>query len=192
MSKSLLLNAALLIAITFFGYAMTSILYQQKPNIITQPRTPTEQLDNGKTAPDFTFTAADNKTHRLSDFKGKVVILNFWASWCPPCIKEFPHFIKLAAQYKDDVIFIGLSSDIDEASMQKFLQKLNANAAINLDQDNIYIALDSKDVTKGTFQTYTLPETILIDKNQIMRQKIIGADWTYEDLTAMVKPLLSE
>ena len=192
MSKSFTLNAALLIAITFFGYAMTSLLYQKKPNIITQPKAPAETLNNGAPAPDFTFTTPGGKAHKLSDFKGKLIVLNFWASWCPPCIKEFPHFVKLATDYKDDVIFIALSSDIDEAAMQKFLQKIKGEPAINLDQNNIYIALDSKNVTKEIFQTYTLPETILIDKNQIMRQKIIGADWTYEDLTSMVKPLLSK
>lgn len=181
---SIIVNVAVLLIIAALGYAVTISLEHRTP-IIAQPSTPIEAVKNQQPAPDFTFTTTDGKTHSLKDFKNKIVILNFWASWCPPCIKEFPHFIKAAKEFENDVIFIGVSSDLDEAAMTKFTDKLGdlpPNTFITLDED--------QSITKDTFQTYQLPETILIDQSQIMRTKIIGADWDYETLQQHIKALI--
>lgn len=187
MKPSLFINAAVLILIALAAYIATLHLENHKPDIIVQPEAPVEKVQTGQTAPDFTFSATDGKTYPLSDFKGKIIILNFWASWCPPCIKEFPHFIKAAQTFKDDIIFIGVSSDLNENAMNKFLTKIEGD----LKAPNILIALDAdQNITKNLFQTYRLPETILIDQNQVMRTKIIGADWTYDDLSKQIETLL--
>lgn len=185
MNKTVLINAALLIAIAAAGYVLTGITEHTKPHIIVQPDAPVELIQPGKPLPDFSFTTPDKTTHTITDFKNKIVVLNFWASWCPPCIKEFPNFIKLAEAYPDDVVFIALSSDIDEPAMNAFLKKTGLQAQ----PKNILIALDTQDLTKSLFQTYKLPETILADRNLVMNTKIIGADWEYEDLASRIETL---
>lgn len=183
-----IINFIVLACIALSAYGLTLFLDSRQPKIIVQPEAPVETVINSATLPDFEFRTPNGNTHKSTDFNGKVVILNFWASWCAPCIKEFPHFIKATQNFTDDVVFIGLSSDIDEAAMLRFLEKIDADATAK----NMFIALDSENLTQKIFQTYRLPETILIDRHQIMRTKIIGADWTYEDLEKQLKDLLSE
>ncbi|MFN3700910.1 MAG: redoxin family protein [Alphaproteobacteria bacterium] len=142
---------------------------------------------NSAIVPDFSFVRFGNDSNaaplQISDFRGKTVVLNFWASWCPPCLVEFPHFLKLAEQYPDEVVFIGLSSDHDLAALERFLAKMRTEHPTAMAQDNVLIALDDNGgITRGIFQTFRLPETILIDQNGVMREKLIGADWDYEDL----------
>ena len=77
----------------------------------------------GKTAPlDFTVKDMNGRSVKLSSYKGKVILLNFWATWCEPCKEEIPDLITLQEQYKDDIIVLGFSID-DPA------EKLRANAA---------------------------------------------------------------
>jgi len=79
----------------------------------------------GSMAMDFSFTTIDGKSMKLSDFKGKVVYLDFWASWCGPCIGEMPSAKKLEANYKDkNIVFLYVSIDADEASWKKAMDKL--------------------------------------------------------------------
>lgn len=140
--------------------------------------------------PEFEFQALDGKEIHIHDFKGKIVVLNFWASWCAPCVKEFPYFLKLAAEFPDDVVFIGLSSDFDMSAMNRFLSKLSYQHPRAMDGQNIHLGLDENGViTRDLFQTLRLPETFIIDKKGIMREKLIGANWAYDDLKAMVEGL---
>lgn len=150
--------------------------------------------------PDFSFMplvnagriAGDNqqtspKILDIKDFRGKIVVLNFWASWCVPCVREFPHFLKLAAEYPDKIVFLGLSSDHDRAAMERFLNRLWRDHPAEMALDNVILALDDKaSVTRGLFQTFRLPETILIDADGVMRKKIVGADWDYADLNDLI------
>lgn len=68
------------------------------------------KIDENK-APDFTLKTSDGKTIKLSDYKGKVVIIDFWATWCPPCRKGIPDLISIQKEYKKDVVIIGISLD---------------------------------------------------------------------------------
>ncbi|MEZ5814558.1 MAG: TlpA disulfide reductase family protein [Alphaproteobacteria bacterium] len=188
MHKSPLVNFVLLACIAAAAYFFTLYLDTRTPpiDIIIQPEAPIEDIEKGQEAPNFTFTDTNGKTHALRDFKGKIIILNFWASWCPPCIKEFPHFITAAKEFENDVVFIGISSDLNTESMNKFLDRLGAD----IKKQNILIALDEdQNITKNLFQTYRLPETVLIDVNQHMHTKIIGADWDYAALQKQIRTL---
>ena len=127
-------------------------------------------------APDFTFQDLDGKTHKLSDFRGKTVILNFWASWCTPCVIEFPQMLELASNNQKNTIFIFLSLDSNERDIVRFLKKyikapISGNVMVALDQDKL--------ISQKLYQTYKIPETYLIDPNQQIKEKIIGAvDWS--------------
>ena len=133
-------------------------------------------------APGFTFTDLNGKSYASNDFKGKTVILNFWATWCPPCVKEFPVLLQIAAKHKDKVVFIALSSDIDDDTIKKFLaaQKIKSSA-------NVIIARDAANIGGDLFQTFQLPETFVIDAAGRIRAKFTGADWQQSELEAHIQ-----
>ena len=134
-------------------------------------------------APDFAFTDTRGTAQNLSDHQGKIVILNFWASWCAPCLKEFPHFLSAVQDYPEDIVFIGASSDFNADAMTRFTDEMKREYAGAMAQENMIIFHDENQaITLDLFQTLRLPETILIDRNGGMVKKIIGAEWTYDDL----------
>lgn len=145
------------------------------------------EVVRGEHVPFFTFKDISGQNHIIEDHNGKIIVLNFWASWCAPCVKEFPHFLTLAQEYPKEVIFIGLSSDHEEDAMIRFVERMRSNYPDAMAQDNVILALDEGgQVTRDIFQTFRLPETIIIDSNGVMREKLIGADWNYADIKKIV------
>lgn len=172
--KNSRINILIFIFLAVLAYGATRYFDAQTPQssgIIAQPPAPSE-VASGEIVPEFSFTTIDGQTHNIREFKGRVVLLNFWATWCPPCIKEFPELLKLAAENPDKVTLIALSSDIDPKAVETFLKKQTGVT------ENVHIAIDENMlITQKMFQTYKLPETIIIDSNQKMKEKIAGADW---------------
>jgi thiol-disulfide isomerase/thioredoxin len=108
----------------------------------------------------------DGKTLDSNDFDGKVVLVNFWATWCPPCRDEIPDLIKLQQRYKDHLLIIGVSSDEGPVDMvSKFV------AAHNM---NYPIVMETPELTAMFPGIYALPTTFTIDPNMKMVQKHIG------------------
>lgn len=180
-------NIAIILIVGILTYALTLYLSENniQKNVIQAPDEGSihKDITDDQKIPDFTFKDINGTTHSASDFKDKIIILNFWASWCAPCIKEFPNLLKATETFKDDVVLIALSSDLDQGAITKFMKKMQSQQNLNFDADNILIALDENQaITAGKFQTFKLPETILIDQNQNIRHKLIGADWNLEDL----------
>ncbi|MCB1532797.1 MAG: TlpA family protein disulfide reductase [Alphaproteobacteria bacterium] len=175
------LNIIIAVCIGLAAYALTMHFEGRSPEI-TQAPVKLETKASGEVAPEFSFTDTNGKAHNIRDFEGKLVILNFWASWCPPCVKEFPIFLNAAELHKDDVVFVALSSDHDPEAMNSFVSKLELENA-----DNVYIALDENTaITGGLFQTFRLPETIILNGQQEMIHKLVGADWSYEELDTLI------
>lgn len=138
-------------------------------------------------APDFSFKYTDGYTYRLQDFAGRGVVLNFWASWCAPCIIEFPQMIALAKKHTETA-FIFLSQDDDAKEITRFREKYLPEKI----PDNVIIALDEGQKTaRDLFQTYKLPETYLIDSHGRIADKLIGADhgWTSPGIDAKLEAL---
>lgn len=181
-------NVILFGVIAVGAYAATLYFDQERPHINVQPESVIEKVESGEIAPDFSFITADGKSYTLRNFRGKVVILNFWASWCPPCVKEFPALLEVVAAFPQDVILIALSSDMDQAAMETFLTKQKYDLG-----PNVHVALDENQaVTQKIFQSFRLPETILMDREQKMRRKIPGADWSVEEMKTEVRALVEE
>ena len=139
---------------------------------------------SAKSAPSFTLQDLNGKQVSLSDFKGKVVILDFWATWCPPCVKEIPHFIELYEQYKDQgFAIVGISLDRKGISVVKsFAQKYRVNYPI--------LMADGQ-VDKAYGGIPGIPTTFVIDSAGNIRQKYVG----YRDkavFEADIKALLAE
>lgn len=133
----------------------------------------------------FSFTDLNGQTHDVRDFKGKIIVLNFWASWCAPCKKEFPLLLDIAHDYPDDVVLVALSSDIDPQAIGTFL-KTQENVAA----PNIFISHDpNQATTMGKFGVDALPVTWIIDQKQQLKNELTGAAWTKDALTGIIDDL---
>ncbi len=127
--------------------------------------------DSGEQKQNLYFTLPDlqGKIHSESEWLGKkVVILNFWATWCPPCIREIPEFIKLQEKYgKRGLQFIGIAID-NQKAVQRFVDEMGMNYPILLgDQEAINLSIRLGNKMAG------LPFTVIIDRNgQIVSRKI--------------------
>ena len=120
----------------------------------------------GQPAPDFILRTADGATATLSDYRGEVVFVNFWATWCPPCRDEIPDLIKLQQRYKDHLLIIGVSSDegpVDGVS--RFVAEHNMNYPV---------VMETAELGANFPGIYALPTTFTLDQNMRMVQKHIG------------------
>jgi cytochrome c biogenesis protein CcmG/thiol:disulfide interchange protein DsbE len=128
----------------------------------------------GSAAPDFTVRDSD-RTVTLSQLKGQVVVLNFWATWCPPCIEEMPSLVEMQQRMKaKGITVLAVSVDVDQGNYQRFLRDHNVNLLSVRDGDNKSNAL---------YGTFKFPETYVIDRGGVVRRKFIGAvDWTEPDV----------
>lgn len=113
----------------------------------------------------FSFKTIDNNIVDISSLDGKVIVVDFWATWCPPCTKEIPHFIELQEKYKDKVQFVGLNVGEDEAQIREFVKTMGVNYIIGYSNDEI----------ERKFGGITgLPTTFIIGKDKKIRAKAIG------------------
>lgn len=119
----------------------------------------------GVKAPDFELKTLDGKSVKLSDLQGKKVILNFWATWCPPCKAEMPEMQKYHEEIGDDVVILAVNID-PQLKVQEFIDEMGITFTI---------PLDSEDVVNTTYQVISIPTTFFIDSKGIIRQKHIGA-----------------
>ena len=124
------------------------------------------QMKSG-TAPDFSLQSLDGKTVRLSDFRGKPVVLNFWATWCGPCKIEMPWFVDLQKQYGPaGVQFLGVAmDDANPKDIAEFAESMKVNYPILLGKESV-----GDDYGGVQF----LPETFFIDRNGKVVDKVFG------------------
>ncbi len=114
------------------------------------------------------------QTVDLEKLRGKVVVLNLWATWCAPCVEELPSLLALQ-QKMPQLAVVGVSTDQDDAVYRKFLIKHKVDLRTVRDADQKVNAL---------YGTVLIPETYIIDRNGILRRKFIGAqDWTGPEIT---------
>lgn len=123
-------------------------------------------------APAFSLPDVAGRTHGLSDYPGEVLIVHFWASWCPPCLSEIPQWVELADHFKGRPFqMIAVSEDEKWADAQKVLpsQKLASNIAS---------VLDNKGEVADRYGSYQFPETYLLNsRHEIVAKWVGGQDW---------------
>ena len=134
--------------------------------------------------PDITFLSDDGSEHHLFEFEGRGVVLNFWATWCAPCVAELPGLSKLAgAVASQNIAVLPLSADRGGALVvQRFYEQHGVHS--------LPILLDPKGAAARAFGVSGLPTTIIIDKNGQERARLMGgADWSTEAASRKVREL---
>jgi len=127
----------------------------------------------GEKAPDFTLTDSE-RTVSLTQLRGKPVLLNFWATWCPPCIEEMPSLVQLQKQLGDKVTILAVSEDADDSAYKQFIRDHNID---------LLTVRDTKNAANTLYGTFKFPETYVIDKDGVIRRKFIGpAVWTNAEI----------
>ncbi len=184
-NKQFLLIGAIIVVVAAIAYIFFSDSGSAKKSVATtsQPQQTVQQSQVQKSAvastpeeqypdaPDFELPSVDGKQIKLSDFKGKVVFLNFWATWCPPCRREIPAFIELIKKYgKDGFIVLGVAVDPREFTqvdkVKPFVKQMGMNYPVVYD-------------TKGISQMYggirSIPTTFVINRQGKVVGQIVGS-----------------
>ncbi len=156
-------SARLFAFILFLSAALTSCSRSQT----TAAEEQTKSSSNLKTAPDFSLKDANGTSVKLSDYRGKVVLLNFWATWCGPCKVEIPWFVEFQQQYKNkgfDVLGVAMDDEGWKA-VKPFVEERKMNYRVVLGTDSVATAYGGID---------SLPTTFVIDQNGKIASSHIG------------------
>lgn len=144
--------------IALISVAMVQAMEKEKPDNLPG-------LGVGLKAPDFELKNLDGENVKLSDYQGKKVILNFWATWCPPCKAEMPDMQQFYTESGDEVVILAVNID-PQYDVAGFAEKMGVNFPILLDED---------DKVNNTYQVLTIPTTYFIDEKGIIRHKYLSA-----------------
>ena len=141
-------------------------------------------IGEGIPAPNFTFPGLDGKNTSLSDYKGKVVLVNIWATWCPPCVYEMPSMQKLYNEFNGknfEILAVSIdAAGIDAAAPFMKKHKLSFPAL-----------MDPKGTIKSMYGVTGIPESFIIDKQGVLVGKIIGPiDWATQEVFGFFQDLI--
>lgn len=167
----------ILLTLLFFAVSIVNAAEEK-------PRAELRALKHPIPASNFYLRDLNNKLVRLSDFRGKVVLLNFWATWCPPCLKEMPSMEKLYQSHKDKGLEI-VAVSVDTASKAKvraFVEKLGLTFTILHDRDSLISRL---------YNNPGVPSSYLIDTQGKLTYRVLGEyDWFSEKAKSTIDKLI--
>ena len=134
-------------------------------------------------APDFALKGEDGKTYRFSDYRGKVVVLNFWATWCPPCRYEMPSMERAHQKVKgEEIVILAVNVGEDENTVFAFTGQYPVSFPLPLDLDGSVIA---------KYPVIGLPTTFIIDpRGQVTHRAIGGREWDDDRLLGQLRQML--
>jgi peroxiredoxin len=137
----------------------------------------------GDSAPDFSITADNGRTITAANFGGRLLVLNFWATWCQPCVEELPSLDEFAKEMAGSgVVVLGVSMDTNPKLYRNFLARSHVS---------FMTARDPEAKISADYGTYKFPESYIIDAKGKVVEKIIGAtDWTDGNMVNKVKGFL--
>jgi peroxiredoxin len=176
-------RAAILIVLTITGVLILLLLNRNRSHYKSVKIVP---IEVGFPAPDFTFPGLDGKMVRLSDFRGKVVLVNIWATWCRYCVDEMPSMEKLYQKLiGEDFEILAVSIDSSgERVVASFMKKYKLTFPA---------LIDSAGAIRMGYRTTGVPESFIIDKDGILVKKIIGSlDWTKPEILHLFQRLIQK
>ncbi len=140
-------------------------------------------VNAGDTAPKFKVVTDSGRTLTRGDFGGKVLVLNFWATWCPPCIEEIPSLDALQRQFgKQGLVVLAISVDKNEKTYRDFLKRANVS---------FQTARDPEADISSSYGTYKYPETYLVDRDgKVVAKYISNQDWMDQSIIKDIRALL--
>lgn len=122
-------------------------------------------INPGMEAPNFELLNLNDQKISLNDFRGKKVLINFWASWCPPCIEEMPDIQKLHTEYGDEIIILALNIGESKSTAASFMADNNLNFRVLLDKD--------KEIARN-YIVRGIPTSYFLDENGVITDRIVG------------------
>lgn len=165
-----------LLAITIFTLIL-GFGWSRYREFLTEGMQPTEgtkkltEMENSG-APDFELNDLAGKPVKLSQFKDQVVILSFWASWCDPCVEEFPSMVKLTEKFKGKVVLLAVSADRSQSDIESFLKPYGALP------EGVVVVWDKDRKVAEQYGTEALPESFIMAPGLKIFRKVIGSeDW---------------
>lgn len=176
--RRIFFGLTLLLGLVWIGLSATT------PSAITAGRIPAPQA--GFLAPDFNLTTLDGQPVRLSDLRGQPVVINFWASWCPPCRAEMPALQRVQDEYAAQgvrIFIINATAQDSLADMQDFLREYNLTMTVPLDPTG---------AAMHAYQVRSLPSTFFITRDGIIREVVIGGPMAEALLRTRVEQLIQE
>ena len=168
--------------LTFFNALFTTILFLGMMGCDAKQNQSLTEIKSKPDAPKFSLKDMDDVTHTLAEFKGKPVIINFWATWCPPCREELPSMNRAWKKVKDDgVAMIAINVGEDEDTIFAFSGEYPIDFLVLLDESGEEI---NKWPIKG------LPTTFVLDpQGKLIYQAVGGREWDDDDLLNKVRAL---
>lgn len=135
----------------------------------------------GNPAKEFSVQDSDRKVS-LDQFRGQIVVLNFWATWCPPCLEELPSLMTMQDRMRGrGVVVVGVSIDVDQDAYHRFLKQQGIN---------FLTVRDPQQKVAGLYGTTGWPETYIIDREGVLRRKFVGAvDWNEPEIVQFLSRL---
>lgn len=140
-----------------------------------------------RAAPSWTLLDTTGNKHQLEDFQNKPVVLHFWASWCPPCLGEIPHWLELSQSYKDQpVAFVAISIDSNWKDALKVLPEKNLPS-------NVLSLLDETGKSAENYGSFQFPETYLLNsKHEILMKWVGPQNWKSPAVDRWIRTALSQ
>ena len=133
---------------------------------------------------DITLETIDGESLELSSLKGKVVVLSFWATWCEPCVEEFPSLLKLLDEFPEKVVLVAISHDYEVQDVREFVEAFDGY------RKNMILTMDKEKQLSKALGVDRLPEGFIFDKEGKLQKKIIGIqDWATPGAFSFFKSL---
>jgi thiol-disulfide isomerase/thioredoxin len=132
---------------------------------------------------DFTVTLTTGETFTLSDYRGKVVVVDLWATWCPPCVASMPTLQKLADEYEGQVVILGVNCGDSADTVKSFVEKNGYTFPIAVDE--------KLDILYNHFYTSGIPYTVFIDSNGALYDTHLGGGDVYGEMKDLIEGALA-
>jgi len=181
--KKINYRTIVLILMAVSAVAVLFVLNQKKSSL--KSFTP-ETLRIGRPAPDFSFPGLDGKIVSLSDYRGKVVLVNIWATWCAPCVNEVASMEKLYQEFKGDDFEI-LAVSVDAPGLKAVAPFMKAHKL------SFPALIDSEGTIKNLYKATGVPESFIVNRQGILVEKIIGPlDWSAPEVLRFFRKLIGK